>query len=324
MAPRSPWFRPPADPTRRRVLAGLGVLAAATGTGLLAGCGSGSATPAQTTTSLGAAASGPSRLGARFADGYVAPTALAAGTPQRAPYVVLGADGWPLVDEAPDAVDLVLRAAGTDGTPGPVVASATVARHGAGQATPYYPFWFTAPDPGDFVVEASVGGAALAEVHHLRLADPTNLALVQVGDPLPTVATPTLDDPRGVDPVCTLAGGPCRFHATSLDATGDHPRPTALLVSTPRFCQQDVCGPTVGLLEDALAARPTGEVWRAVHAEVYVAPDVGDFTPTPVVGALGLAFEPSLVVADAAGTVTAALHFTMDAAEVAGALATAT
>ncbi len=320
MVPRLPRSHPPADPTRRRVLTGLGVLAAATGTGLLVGCGGGSATTPTTTSPGAAATSGPSRLGARFADGYVAPTALAAGTPQRAPYVLLGGDGWPLVDEAPDAVDLVLRAAGTDGAPGPVVASATVARYGAGQATPYYPFRFTAPDPGDFVVEASVDGTALPDVHHLRLADPADLALVQVGDLLPTVATPTLDDPRGVDPVCTLAGGPCRFHATSLDRAIRRSGPTVLLVSTPRFCQQDVCGPTVGLLADALADRPDGETWTAVHAEVYVAPDAGDFTPTPVVGALGLAFEPSLVVADATGTVTAALHFTMDATEVAGAL----
>lgn len=324
MAPRPPRSHPPTDPTRRRVLAGLGVLAAATGTGLLAGCGGGSTTPVPPTTSPGTAAPGPSRLGARFADGYVAPTALAAGTPQRAPYVVLGADGWPLVDEAPDAVDLVLRAMGPDGAPGPVVASATVARHGAGQSTPYYPFLFTAPAPGDFVVEASVDGIALPDAHHLRLADTADLDLVQVGDRLPAVATPTLDDPRGVDPVCTLAGGPCRFHATSLDDALATSGPIALLVSTPRFCQQDVCGPTVGLLDDALADRPDGEAWRAVHAEVYVAPDAGDFTPTPVVGALGLAFEPSLVVADASGTVTAALHFTMDAAEVAEALATAT
>jgi hypothetical protein len=39
-----------------------------------------------------------------------------------------------------------------------------------------------------------------------------------------------------------------------------------------------------------------------------------------VVAALGLSFEPSLVVADATGRITAVLHFTMDATEVAAAL----
>ncbi len=60
--------------------------------------------------------------------------------------------------------------------------------------------------------------------------------------------------------------------------------------------------------------------WSAVHAEVYVAPLENDFSTTPVVAALGLSFEPSLVVADATGRITAVLHFTMDATEVAAAL----
>ena len=326
MAPRSPrssGTRPPADPTRRHVLTGLGMLAAASGTGLLVGCGGAVGTDTAASATAPASTMGSRRLGARFADGYLASTALAAGPPQRAPYVLLGDDGWPMIDDAPDAVGLVLRAVGPDGAPGPDIASATVARHGDGQATPYYPFRFQAPDPGDFVVEATVEGTTLPDVHHLRLADPADLALVQLGDPLPAVATPTIDDPRGVDPICTLATGPCRFHASSLVDAREQRGPTALLISTPRFCQQDVCGPTVGLLANALAARPAGENWRAVHAEVYMAPDAGDFTPTPVVGALGMAFEPSLVAADADGKVTAALHFTMDATEVADALGSA-
>ena len=54
-----------------------------------------------------------------------------------------------------------------------------------------------------------------------------------------------------------------------------------------------------------------------------MAPDDADFSTTPVVAALGLTFEPTLVVANADGTITAAVHFTMDAAEVVAALDTA-
>ena len=107
---------------------------------------------------------------------------------------------------------------------------------------------------------------------------------------------------------------------TVTEALG-RPGPTALLVSTPRFCQQDVCGPTIDLLAAALEGRPGN--WDAIHAEVYVAPDDADFSTTPVVAALGLTFEPTLVVANADGTITAAVHFTMDAAEVVAALDTA-
>ena len=114
---------------------------------------------------------------------------------------------------------------------------------------------------------------------------------------LPAVATPTRTDPAGVDPICTEPNGPCSFHEVSVAEALGQPGPVALLVSTPRFCQSDVCGPTVGLLRSAL--RVQSEPWSAVHAEVYMAPETGDFTTTPTVAALGLAFEPSLVVADA-------------------------
>jgi hypothetical protein len=60
-----------------------------------------------------------------------------------------------------------------------------------------------------------------------------------------------------------------------------------------------------------------------VHAEVYQGPEAGNFNTTPVVTALGLNFEPTLIVANSAGIVTAALHFTMDANEVAAAMKTA-
>ena len=314
----------PVDPTRRRLLTGLAALAAASGTGLLASCGKNSPETASPAATIRAPDAGGRRLGARFADGYVAPTALVAETPQRAPYVLLDSDGWPMVDGAPDSMELTLRALGSDGDPGEVITSATVTRHGFGQATPYYPFRFTAPEPGDYVVDGSIDGVPLADVHYLRLATPTDLDLVQVGDLLPIVATPTITEPLGVDPICTSPNGPCDFHGLSLDQAAARHGPTALLVSTPGFCQQDVCSPTIGLLADAVKNRQGQEAWSVVHAEVYVAPEVGDFTLSPVGDALGLNFEPSLLVADATGTVTAVIHFTMDAIEVAEALASAT
>ena len=63
-------------------------------------------------------------------------------------------------------------------------------------------------------------------------------------------------------------------------------------------------------------AADRGGSWSVVHAEVFVAPDDNDFTLAPAVTAYGLTFEPSLVVADRDGVVTAVLHFTMDAVEV--------
>ena len=61
-------------------------------------------------------------LGARFADGFQAPSVITAGTPQRAPYVLIGSDGWPAVN-VPDQIELTV----TSGDQ--VVFTGTVNRH---------------------------------------------------------------------------------------------------------------------------------------------------------------------------------------------------
>ena len=328
---KEPTVGASASTGRRQVLTGRRqVLAGMTAGALLVACGgrpgSSSATTSAPVATTGSTASGW-RLGARFADGYVAPSALVAGSPQRAPYVLLGSDGWPMGTEGPDRLDLVIRRAGaaddTGTAGGPVVATHTVERHGDEQATPYFPLVFEVDEPGGYVVHVTTGstGDAGSDPHHLRVVGRDETTLIQVGDRLPAMTTPTETDPAGVDPICTQPSGPCSFHRLSVAEALVQPGPVALLVSTPRFCQSDVCGPTIGLLRSALRVR--SEPWSAVHAEVYVAPDANDFSTTPTVADLGLSFEPSLVVADADGIVTAALHFTMDATEVAAALATA-
>ena len=308
----------PAVTDRRQVLAGMAGLAAGA---LLTACGGGGADDAVAT----ATSHGPSdptgwRLGARFADGYGAPSTLVAGSTQRAPYVLLGSDGWPLDDEAPDQLHLTVRRVGAGDA---VIATHTVARHGGDHATPYFPLVFRVDDPGDYVVHLETGDGipAGADPHYLRVVGTDEIDLVQVGDVLPAIVTPTGTDPAGVDPICTEPNGPCAFHDHTLAAALDRPGPVALLVSTPRFCQSDVCGPTVGLLRSALRVR--SEPWTTVHAEVYTGPETGDFSTTAAVSALGLTFEPSLLVADGEGIITTGLHYTMDATEVAAALQSA-
>ena len=47
-------------------------------------------------------------LGARFADGFQAPTIFTSGSPQRAPYVLLNEEGWPVSEEAPNSIKLLV------------------------------------------------------------------------------------------------------------------------------------------------------------------------------------------------------------------------
>ena len=278
------------QPSRRHVLAGLAGLA---GGLVLTGCGGGSKAP---TTSL---APDGFTLGARFADGYRAPAVLAAGTRQRAPFVLIAPDGWPVVEGAPDAIDVTVTRGGV------VVHEGSIGRHGEPGVTPYYPLVFTPELPGDF----EVAGPGLGDPYPFRVIRRGDTRLVQVGDPMRAVDTPTVDDPRGVDPI----------HDMTLTEALATDGPTALLVSTPRYCQTDVCGPALEVLM-SLAPGTTG--LTTVHAEPWMDEDLKELTP--VIGAYALDFEPSLVVADADGVIRDILHFSMDTREVRKALRRAT
>lgn len=273
---------------------------------MLVSCGTNRVDPAATRT-------GGLSLGARFPDGFSAPTALVAGTEQRAPYVLVGDDGWPVVDRAPDALDLIVRQV----SPSKVVFSARVVRHGEPGVTPYYPLVFTPPTVGIYDID----GPTLAGGHRLQVAEVSSTTLVQIGDQMPALDTPTIGNDLGVSPICTRSGGACPLHTLTLTQALARPGPTALLVSTPRFCQMDVCGPALEVLVSQAAS--LSDQWSVVHAEVYMNPVNGDFTLTPVVEAYGLSFEPSLVVANRSGEITGVVHFTMDKTEVVGALLSA-
>ena len=234
---------------------------------------------------------------------------IAAGIPQRLGFVVRD-DLDILRDQAPDAIDVVIEHDGEAVTEGSFPA------HRDGIITPYYAVEFTPPAPGIYTA-TTPGAMAVDFVVETR----DQVPIVQVGDPMRPVATPTLDDALGVDPICTRAV-PCPFHAESLDTALAAARPTVLLVATPGFCQTDICGPVVDLLIDAVGDRDDLSV---VHGEVYVDPSefaTGSLPDTtPVVATYALPYEPQLVVADETGTVVARLDSVWDRVELADALA---
>jgi hypothetical protein len=243
-----------------------------------------------------------------FPDGFQADAIVVAGIPQRISFVVR--DNLDIMrSEAPDAIDVSITFDGSE------VVKATVGAHTDGIITPYYPIDFEPPRAGRYT--ATTAGASPVD---FIVEERTAVPLVQVGDPMRPVATPTIVDDRGVDPICTRAV-PCPFHEISLDEALTAGRPTVLLVATPGFCQTDICGPVVDLLIDAVGDRDDLAV---IHGEVYVDPSV--FTTgqlpstTPVVETYALPFEPQLLVADASGTVIARLDTVWDRTELAAAL----
>ena len=251
-------------------------------------------------------------LGARFADGYQAPTVFTSGSPQRAPYVLISEQGWPLSEEVPDAIELIVTEINSEET----IFEGKVHRHGEPGVIPYFPLIFDPPRSGEYKVE----GRGMDGHHQLIVTDPSDIQLIQIGQKMPSIQTPTMQNNLEINPICTKSSGPCSLHKKSLDESLSSSTPTALLVSTPRFCRTDVCGPALDILikqSELLDGKLS-----IIHAEVFKEPEKQNFSVAPVVGAFGLTFEPSLIVANSEGVITSILHFAMDTKEVSEALST--
>jgi len=251
-------------------------------------------------------------LGARFADGYQASTVLTSGSPQRAPYVLISEEGWPLSEGVPDSIELLVTEISSEKK----IFDGKVPRHGEPGVIPYFPLIFNPPRSGEYKVE----GRGLKGHHQLRVIDPLDIQLIQIGQKMPSIQTPTIQNNLEINPICTKSSEPCSLHTKSLDESLSSSTPTALLISTPRFCQTDVCGPALDILikqSELLDGKLS-----IIHAEVFKEPEKQNFSVAPVVGAFGLTFEPSLIVANGEGVVTSILHFAMDTKEVSEALST--
>ena len=83
--------------------------------------------------------------------------------------------------------------------------------------------------------------------------DPADVAIPQVGAPLPPFDTPTVEDGRGVNPICTREPA-CPLHDVSTQSSAlSAGQPVAYLIGTPAYCQTAVCGPVLDLLLDRAA-----------------------------------------------------------------------
>lgn len=240
---------------------------------------------------------------------------LIAGALQRAPFNLFSADGGQYADP-PD--ELTFRVGPEGDAEGEAV---VVPVAGGGDVPQYYPLAFNFAEPGLWTVSTEVAGDTLAST--ITVNDRSDVAIAQVGDPLPAVTTPTVAEPLDTAVLCTREPA-CPFHEVSVDAALAEGRPVVLLVSTPAFCVTAVCGPVLDVLIEAAGTAPPEAA--IVHLEVYpygIDPaEEGSLSPL-VPNELGLTFEPVLFVTDATGTVTARLDNIWDRAELDTALATA-
>jgi hypothetical protein len=136
-------------------------------------------------------------------------------------------------------------------------------------------------------------------------------ASIVAGGAAPRAASPTTNDPMGVDPICTR-DPVCSLHSKSLKSLIGQGRPVAVMFATPARCQTRYCGPVLDTM------LPMVETYSDridfVHVEIYKNNQTTDVIPT--VDAWGLGGEPWLFGVDAKGLVTARLDGAFDANEI--------
>jgi hypothetical protein len=221
---------------------------------------------------------------------------------QRLPISLATADGR-IVSDGPDSLNASVDDA--DGNPLGIDISAVRRDLESG---PYYSFRVPIETPGIYylVVDGGPEGGAAFQV-----MEPGSVAVPGPGDPMPPFDTPSVDDGRGVDPICTREPEPCPFHDVTLTNALLAGKPVAYLIGTPAFCQTGTCAPALESMIDVQDRY--GDTFTWVHAEVYT--DNTATTPAPAVEAASLTFEPSLFVIAPDGTVIERLDAIWDETE---------
>ncbi len=197
-----------------------------------------------------------------------------------------------------------------------VVAGSLLAdRHDTGLTIPYWPFRVNIDKPGIYTLLVDGGPEAGAAV---QILSATEVSIPLVGSQLPGFDTPTFDNPRGVEPVCTRAPEPCTFHNITLNEALALNKPIAYLVGTPAHCSTGTCSPA---LESLIKVKESiGDAMTFLHTEIYT--DDKATTVAPAVIALKMDYEPAIYITNATGKIIERLDAVFDADEINAAIAT--
>jgi hypothetical protein len=196
-----------------------------------------------------------------------------------------------------------------------VAESLSADRHDTGLTIPYWPFRVDIDKPGIYTLVVDGGPAEGAAIQVLNA---TEVLIPLVGSQLPGFDTPTFDDHRGVEPVCTRTPEPCEFHNITLNEALAVKKPIAYLVGTPAHCSTGTCSPALEAL--VTVKNSIGDAMTFLHAEIYT--DDKATTVTPAVVALKMEYEPAIYITDASGKIVERFDAVFDAKEISDAIAT--
>ena len=280
------------------LLSGGGIMLAAAPT-LLSACG-GSSSSSSGVISLDPNASSRSLVGLFNYSGDF----LVSTIPQRLPFAIATAEGPPATD-GPATLTVQLHFGDS-----PVGEPITLERHAEGTPITDYPLVTTFAETGIWSITTELDGSTSSQSFQVQAPD--TVPLLQIGHAMAPVQSPTVDDARGVDPICTHVP-PCPLHTRTITQAIAAAAPIALLISTPQFCQTGVCGPVLDMLLELQAEFPQVQF---LHTEVYNDPNNGGDPAakgvTETVSAYGLSFEPSLFIADAGAVIRTRLDNIFD------------
>ena len=196
-----------------------------------------------------------------------------------------------------------------------VAESLSADRHDTGLTIPYWPFRVDIDKPGIYTLIVDGGPEEGAAVQVLAA---TEVLIPLVGSQLPGFDTPTFDDHRGVEPVCTRTPEPCEFHNITLNEALALKKPIAYLVGTPAHCSTGTCSPALEAL--VTVKNSIGDAMTFLHAEIYT--DDKATTVAPAVVALKMEYEPAIYITDASGKIDERFDAVFDADEISDAIAT--
>lgn len=295
------------DVSRRQFLRAAGLATgAAAATGLLVACGGDSPAP-QTPQGPSLQALGDGRLAAGGKQGqvFLAGEDFAIATPSYVGLGIVGAQGpikagdaqvWMVPNADPKAPVAPL---------GPFTAPwQGYANPQAGGPPGIHAADLTFDRAGVWSLLVELGtpqGPLIAGTQITVQAKPLNKA---PGDKAIPSQTPTVDDNRGVDPICTRKP-PCPLHEVTLAQALQSGKPVGFIFGTPAFCESRTCGPN---LEELLTVRnQVGGRAIFIHAEVYKDDKeaVAKQIVSPTFKEWGFQSEPWIYLIDKTGTIEA-------------------
>ena len=197
-----------------------------------------------------------------------------------------------------------------------ILKSVTAKRHDENMSVPYWPFIFNIEKEGIYVLTLDV--APDVEVS-FQVFNRNDIVMPKVGDALPPFDTPTVDNARGVDPICTRPEGTCPFHTMTLTDALKSGKPVVYFIGTPAYCTTGTCAPGLDALIEL--SKTIGNKAVFVHADVYK--DKTATEAAPAIQAYKLSYEPLLYITDDQGVQVDRLDAIFDAKELRETLAAA-